>query len=139
MIELVKDSDKDIQIIAVATLRHLSPNGRIKDDFTESGMIQSVIRCISWANEDMRQQIAGLIANLSEHRECQSTLLSAGIIQAIDDLSSLEHEEIWQVNVLCLVELLSLNMIGYFHLPVTHPPKSFLHFFSNPGRFARVH
>ena len=99
MLELIKDNDKDIQIIAVATLRHLSVNDWITADFSESGITQSVIRCISWANGDMRCQIAGLFANLSEHRECQSTIVSNGIVKAIDALLSIENDEIWQVSL----------------------------------------
>lgn len=98
MVELVKGPQKDLQIIAVATLRHLSPSECIKEDFANSGIVQSVVRCISWANDDLRCQIAGLVANLSEHRECQTTMISHGIVQGIGTLMSLEeHNEVWQV------------------------------------------
>ena len=100
MIELVKESDKDNQIIAVATLRHLSSNNMIKDNFADSGMMQSVIRCIAWANEDMRCQTAGLFANLSEHIECHPTMVSTGIVGAIDSLLSIENDDIAQVSML---------------------------------------
>ena len=96
MVELVKDSDKDLQIIAVATLRHLSARDWITENFSGSGIMQSVIRCISWAHEDLRCQIAGLFANLSEHRECQSTMVSSGVVTAVDTLLSIENDEIWQ-------------------------------------------
>ena len=99
MVELVKEKDKENQIIAVATLRFLSRGALIKDNFSDSGIVQSVVRCISWANEDMRCQIAGLFANLSEHRECQSTMVLNGVVQAVDTLLSIENDEIWQVSI----------------------------------------
>jgi hypothetical protein len=50
-------------------------------------------------NCDNPCQVAGLFANLSEHIECQSTMVSNGIVQAIDTLLSIEeHDEIWQVS-----------------------------------------
>ena len=86
MVELVEDNDRDVQLVAAATLRHLASSSRITDDFSGSKIIQSVYRCISSANDDLRCQIAGLLASLSEHRECQSTMVSNRIVQAMDSL-----------------------------------------------------
>ena len=55
------------------------------------------VRCISWANDDMKCQIAGLMANLSEHRECHSTMIAQGIVPALGKLASTEVSEIKQV------------------------------------------
>lgn len=100
IVELVKENDREVQTIAVATLRHLASSDRITDNFSRSDIMPSVLRCISWANDDLRCQIAGLFANLSEHIECQSTMVSNGIIHAIDSLLPIEeHDEIWQVSL----------------------------------------
>jgi hypothetical protein len=98
MIELIKDNEKDLQIIAIAALRHLSPNRNITDDFSRSILVKCVVRCISWANEDMKCQIAGLLANLSEHRECHSTMITQGAVSALGKLSGTDNIEIKQVS-----------------------------------------
>ncbi|KAL3789162.1 hypothetical protein HJC23_012251 [Cyclotella cryptica] len=96
MIELVADKEKDLQVIAVATVRHLSRCKCIKDDFSRSVLVKSVIRCICWANDDMRYQIAGLLANLSMHRECHSVMVTQGVIPALGKLSCTDNIEIIQ-------------------------------------------
>ena len=136
MVDLVKENDRDVQIVAVATLRHLSSSDRIKDGFSTSGIMQSVIRCISRANEDMRCQIAGLFANLSEHRECHPTIVANGIVQAVDSLTSIEHDEIWQVrykNAGC--EILAIILCIFLRLFLTITT---LHF-QYQQRIVRVH
>jgi hypothetical protein len=99
MLELVKDNEKDLQIIAIATLRHLSPSKHIRDDFSSSVMVKSVVRCLSWANDDMKCQIGGLFANLSEHMEFHSIMVTQGIIPALGKLALTENDEIKQVSV----------------------------------------
>ena len=97
MVDLMKENDKDLCLLAIATLRHLSTSDRIKEGFSSSGIMQSVIRCCTRANEvDIKCQTAGLFANLSEHRECQPTIIASGIVQAINSLITIEHDEIWQ-------------------------------------------
>jgi len=98
MVELIKENDTDIKTIALSALRHLSQNNMITYSFDTSGIVQSVIRCISRANDDMRHQIAGLFANLSEHRECHTSIVSGEIGNAMNSLISMEQDEIWQVS-----------------------------------------
>ena len=97
MVELVKENEKELQIIAVSTLRHLSSSKRITDNFSRSVMVKCVARCISWANDDMKCQIAGLMANLSEHWECHSTMIAQGVIPVLVKLSTTENSEVKQV------------------------------------------
>ena len=98
MTELIKDNEKELQIIAMATLRHLSPSTHITDDFSRSVLVKCVVRCISWANDDMKCQIAGLLANLSEHGECHSTMIAQGVVPALGKLASTDSSEIKQVS-----------------------------------------
>ena len=98
MVELIKENDTDVKTIALSVLRNLSQNKMITDSFDTSGIVQSVIRCISRANEDMRRQIAGLFATLSEHRECHTSIVSGEIGNAMKSLTSIEQDEIWQVS-----------------------------------------
>jgi hypothetical protein len=101
MIELVKENDRDVQVIAVAVLRHVASCDMIADNFSGSDIMQCVIRCIYLANEDLRCQIAGLFANLSEHKDCQSAMVIHEIVPSIDSLLSAgEHDEIWKVRTL---------------------------------------
>ena len=117
MVELIKENDTDIKTIALSVLRHLSPNNVITDGFDTSDIVPSVIRCISRANEDMRCQIAGLFANLSEHRECHTPIVSGGIGNAIKSLISIEQDEIWQVSSLVfIIDLLFCIILTSFHI-----------------------
>ena len=101
MVELVKENDRDVQVIAVAVLRHVATCDTIADNFSGSDIMQCVIRCIYLANEDLRCQIAGLFANLSEHKDCQSAMVVHEIVPSIDSLLSAgEHDEIWKVRSL---------------------------------------
>ncbi|KAL9191141.1 hypothetical protein ACHAXT_000847 [Thalassiosira profunda] len=96
-VELLRENERELQFLAVATLRHLSVNEAITSDFSRSGIMQSIVRLVSKANEDMRCQMAGLFANLSEHLvECHSSMVSNGAVKAIDTLLAIEHEDISQ-------------------------------------------
>lgn len=108
MIELIKSSDKELQIIAMAALRHISPSKRIADDFSRSVLVKCFARCISWANDDMMCQIAGLLANLSEHRECHATMITQGVVPALGKLSIADIVEVKQVNPCFLVTALGI-------------------------------
>lgn len=98
MIEIVKGNEKELQIIAMSTLRHLSPNNLITDDFSRSVLVKCATRTISWANDDMKCQIAGLFANLSEHRECHTTMITQGVVAALGKLSHADVNEAKQVS-----------------------------------------
>jgi hypothetical protein len=98
MTELIKDNDKELQIIAMAALRHLSQSKRITDDFSRSVLVKCVARCISWANDDMKCQIAGLLANLSEHRECHAPMITQGVVPALGKLAHADIIEVKQVS-----------------------------------------
>lgn len=101
MTELVKDSHaKEIHSIAIASLRHLSSSTLITANFSRSVLVKCVARCISWANDDMRCQIAGLLANLSEHRECHSTMIAQGVVSALGKLSYADINEVKKVSLL---------------------------------------
>lgn len=51
MVELLRETDREVQIVAMSTLRHLSHSERMTDDFSGSGIMQSAVRTIAWANE----------------------------------------------------------------------------------------
>jgi hypothetical protein len=66
-------------------------------DFLGSSTVPSVIQCISWVIEDLRCQVAGLFANLSEHIVCQSMMVSNRIVIAIYSFLAIEeHNIMWQ-------------------------------------------
>ncbi len=59
--------------------------------------MQAVIRCLYWANEDMKCQIAGLFANISGYRESHAVMIANGIMSGISELSLTENNQTWQV------------------------------------------
>lgn len=98
--KLVNEADNEIRLFALTILRHLSSSDRIIDDFFRSGIMPSVLECISREDIDLRCQVAGLFANLSEHVNCQSTMISNGILYAIGTILPIEeHNDIWQVRL----------------------------------------
>jgi hypothetical protein len=80
--------------IAVAVLWHFASRNKITNNFRGSSIMPSVIQCISWANKDLRCQVASLFANLSEHIEFQYTVLSNGNVHAINFLLSIEEQDL---------------------------------------------
>ena len=123
MVELVKENEKELQIIAVSVLRHLSPSEHITDNFSRSVLVKCVVRCISWANDDMKCQIAGLMANLSEHRECHSTMIAQGVIPVLGKLSATENSEVKQVSRYRIItqdeHLCLMTIIAKFVIPLS--------------------
>lgn len=98
--KLVNEADNEIRLFALTILRHLSSSDRIIDVFFRSGIMPSVLECISREDIDLRCQVAGLFANLSEHVNCQSTMISNGILYAIGTILPIEeHNDIWQVRL----------------------------------------
>ncbi len=91
MAEVLNDKEKDLDVLAAATLRSLSCNSRITDKFLDSGILHTVIRSISKASVELKSQIAAIVANLSEHLECQPIMISHAVVKAIGALSTIAH------------------------------------------------
>ena len=97
MIEILNDKGKDLDLFAAATLRSLSCSGRITVNFLDSGILHSIIRNISNATIELKSHIAAILANLSEHVECQLVMISHAVVKAIGSLSAVIHEDTLKV------------------------------------------
>jgi len=83
-----------------SALRYLSLCDDLKRTILDLGAVQPCIRCLSWATEDLKCQVAGLIANLSENTENQITMLQIGVTASVDSLARNDNEDIQQVRYL---------------------------------------
>lgn len=97
MAEVLNDKEKDLDVLAAATLRSLSCNSLITDKFLDNGILHSVIRSISKATVELKSQIAAIIANLSEHLECQPIMIAHAVVKAIGALSTIAHGDTLKV------------------------------------------
>jgi hypothetical protein len=91
MIEMLSGKEKDLDLLAAATLRSLSCSCLITDKFADSGILFTVIRSIPNASVELKSQIAAIFANLSEHLECQPIMISQAVVKAIGALSTTDH------------------------------------------------
>ena len=97
MIEMLSGKEKDLDLLAAATLRSLSCSCLITDKFADSGILYTVIRSIPNASVELKSQIAAIFANLSEHLECQPIMISQAVVKAIGALSTTDHGDTLKV------------------------------------------
>lgn len=84
---LTKARELSLHALATAALRHLSLEDELKRRVVEAGALAPTIRNAHEANEDLKCQIAGLLANLSEELENQIALVSSGCVPVLCALS----------------------------------------------------
>jgi hypothetical protein len=98
MAGVLSDKEKDLDVLAAATLRSLSCcSSCITDKCLEDGILHSVIRSIPNANVELKSQIAAIVANLSEHLACQPIMISHAVVKAICILSTVDHGDVMKV------------------------------------------
>ena len=97
LVEVSKRKDNKLQILTISSLRHLSLCDVLKEDIVKSGALQICIRCISYATEDLKCQVAGLISNLSECTANHTSMLQLGVMSCIVSLVKSDNSEIKQV------------------------------------------
>ena len=97
LIDIVRQKDIEMQTLCVACLRHLSEDPVLKKKIVDCGSLPPVIRCTSWATEDLKCQISGLLANVSEREENHAHIVKAGTLPVLIRFCSNTHLEILQV------------------------------------------
>ena len=86
-----------MQCLAVAALRHLSLNDRIKRKIVEEGALQPLIAAGTTTNNiDLQQQISGTMANLTENARNQVTIVEAGGLQCSVSLVAQGQDKVFE-------------------------------------------
>lgn len=98
-ISLSRAKDMELQTIAISILRHLALRDCLQQIMIEKGALLPCIRCVSRATEDLKCQVAGLFANLSECSETQTLMVDQGAVPALVTLHRYDNIEVRQVNV----------------------------------------
>lgn len=92
MVRLSGATELSLQSLAAATLRHLSTEDDLKRPIVEAGALPPTLRNASRApHEDLKCQVAGLFANLSENLENQISLVSNGCVTVLCAICHGEH------------------------------------------------
>ena len=77
MIELSKDDNVGLRCLAVASLRHISLSDEVKRPIVDAGALGPLLRNSNSKNVDLLMQCAGMLANSTENRENQVSLVEA--------------------------------------------------------------
>ena len=101
------------QAISVSMMRHISEEHNLTPKIVDSGAVKVVVRLVSRATNDLRCQISGLLANLSENCKNHILMVEEGVISAITIMHRFENNETQLVRLLDLVIFLDEHLFTY--------------------------
>lgn len=93
---LTKSSKNELQVLGLASLRHLALTGNLKRIIVSKGALEPCMSYASWAADGLQRQIAGLLANLSEDVDNQVDMVVRGVVQSVLSLTRNKNSEIHQ-------------------------------------------
>ena len=87
IILLIRQPDQELQALGLSSLRHLSVEKTLKRMIVEERALRPAVKAIGSNYEDIQLQCAGVLANLSELPENQTTMVEESAVVGLTALA----------------------------------------------------